>query len=59
MVEHVVHVHESVSEFTAEFLTKLRRRNYVTPKLYLDFIFTYLRLLVEKNEFIAAQVNMN
>ena len=45
----------SVSEYTAEFLTKLRRKNYVTPKHYLDFINTYLNLLVEKKEFITAQ----
>lgn len=57
IVQHVVHVHMSIGQYTAEFLTKLRRRNYVTPKHYLDFINTYLNLLVEKKEYIMAQCN--
>ncbi|XP_012272400.1 dynein heavy chain 10, axonemal [Orussus abietinus] len=55
IVQHVVHVHMSIGEYTAEFLTKLRRQNYVTPKHYLDFIDIYLRLLVEKREYIESQ----
>ncbi|XP_028981786.1 dynein heavy chain 10, axonemal [Diachasma alloeum] len=55
IIQHVVHVHESVGEYTAEFLTKLRRRNYVTPKHFLDFINTYLNLLAEKKTYIASQ----
>lgn len=55
IVQHIVHVHMSVGKYTADFLTKLRRKNYVTPKHYLDFINLYLSLLVEKKEFITAQ----
>ncbi|KAL0279460.1 UNVERIFIED_CONTAM: hypothetical protein PYX00_001008 [Menopon gallinae] len=55
VVEHVVHVHSSVGEYTSDFLTQLRRKNYVTPKHYLDFISTYLNLLEQKNQFIIAQ----
>lgn len=36
-------------------MLKLRRKNYVTPKHYLDFIQTYLKLLDEKNNYIDAQ----
>jgi dynein heavy chain len=56
IVEHVVHVHTSVGAYTEEFLLKLRRRNYVTPRHYLDFIHMYLKLLDEKNIYIKAQV---
>lgn len=56
VVGHVVFVHQSVVEFSVKFAQKLRRNNYVTPKNYLDFINTYLKLLDEKDEYILAQV---
>jgi dynein heavy chain len=56
IVEHVVHVHISAGAYTHEFLLKLGRRNFVTPKHYLDFINTYLKLLDEKVISIKAQV---
>ncbi|XP_060518939.1 LOW QUALITY PROTEIN: dynein axonemal heavy chain 10 [Cylas formicarius] len=55
IIEHVVHVHQTVNQFTADFAMTLRRKNYVTPKHYLDFISTYLRLLREKGRFIDGQ----
>ncbi|XP_046496348.1 dynein axonemal heavy chain 10 isoform X7 [Equus quagga] len=55
LVEHVVLVHESVGEFSKQFLQKLRRSNYVTPKNYLDFINTYSKLLDEKTQYNIAQ----
>ncbi|XP_055003053.1 dynein axonemal heavy chain 10 [Sorex araneus] len=55
LVEHVVMVHESVDDFSKQFLQKLRRSNYVTPKNYLDFINTYSKLLDEKTQFNIAQ----
>ncbi|NXE97067.1 DYH10 protein, partial [Menura novaehollandiae] len=55
VIEHMVMVHESVGDFSRKFLEKLRRRNHVTPKNYLDFINTYAKLLEEKNEFILVQ----
>lgn len=55
IVQHVVHVHQSVNVYTADFLLKLRRKNYVTPKLFLDYIGTYLKLLIEKNDYINSQ----
>lgn len=56
IVEHVVHVHMSVSRYTAEFLLRLRRQNYVTPKHYMDYLTNYIALLNEKDAFIIAQV---
>lgn len=56
VVEHVVHVHLSVGQYSKEFLAKLRRINHVTPKNYLDFINTYTKLLQEKDKFVQDQV---
>ncbi|XP_043489632.1 dynein axonemal heavy chain 10 [Polistes fuscatus] len=56
IVLHMVHVHKSVIErYTVDFLVKLRRKNYVTPKDYLNFINTFLRLLIEKRNYINMQ----
>ncbi|KAK2497325.1 hypothetical protein MC885_009648 [Smutsia gigantea] len=55
VVEHVVLVYQSVGEFSKQFLQKLRRSNYVTPKNYLDFINTYSKLLDEKTQYNIAQ----
>lgn len=45
IISHVVHVHNSIKFYSADFLQKLRRKNYVTPKHYLDYINTYIRLI--------------
>jgi hypothetical protein len=37
-------------------LLKLRRKTYVTPRHYLDFIHMYLRLLDEKDSYMKLQV---
>ncbi|XP_043285223.1 dynein axonemal heavy chain 10 [Venturia canescens] len=55
IVKHMVHVHVSIGHYTSDFLAKLRRFNYVTPKHYLDFINLYLNLLIEKKDFISMQ----
>ncbi|RLU20605.1 hypothetical protein DMN91_007218 [Ooceraea biroi] len=54
IVDHIVYVHTSVLQHTVDFTTKLRRRNYVTPRHFLDFINTYLKLLTEKRDFINS-----
>jgi len=59
VVGHIVTVHASVGVFSRDFQHKLRRANYVSPKNYLDFINTYLRLLDEKDKFIMNQVTLN
>ncbi|XP_066582837.1 dynein axonemal heavy chain 10 [Prorops nasuta] len=45
IVKHAVHVHLSVGEYSKEYMRKLRRFNYATPKHYLDFVNTYMDLL--------------
>ncbi|KYQ51703.1 Dynein heavy chain 10, axonemal [Trachymyrmex zeteki] len=55
IVSHIVYVHTSVLQYTVDFATKLRRRNYVTPWHFMDFINTYLNLLVEKKNFINSR----
>jgi len=55
IVSHVVYVHTSVLQYTMDFATKLRRRNYITPWHFMDFINTYLNLLVEKKNFINSR----
>ncbi|CAL1680177.1 unnamed protein product [Lasius platythorax] len=54
IVNHIVYVHTSVLQYTVDFATKLKRRNYVTPRHFLDFISTYLKLLTEKKNFINS-----
>jgi dynein heavy chain len=56
VVEHIVLVHSSVGAYSKQFAQRLRRSNYVTPKNYLDFINTYLKLLQDKDNFNQAQV---
>ncbi|XP_078523750.1 dynein axonemal heavy chain 10 isoform X2 [Lissotriton helveticus] len=55
VIAHIVKVHDSVGHFSKKFQQKLRRSNYVTPKNFLDFINTYSKLLLEKNQFNLAQ----
>jgi dynein heavy chain len=56
IIEHVVMVHQNVSQYSADFLTQLRRNTYVTPKFYLDFIETYRSLLVEFRKKVGDQI---
>lgn len=51
----MVHVHLSVGDCSKEFLQKLRRVNHITPKNYLDFVSTYIKLLQEKDKFVLDQ----
>ncbi|KAL3317580.1 Dynein heavy chain 10, axonemal [Cichlidogyrus casuarinus] len=55
LIGEFVRIHEGIQVYTVEFQQKLRRNNYATPKHYLDFINTYLRLLEEKDTFIESQ----
>jgi dynein heavy chain len=50
IVQHMVKVHLSVNDFSKEFLDKLRRYNYVTPKNYLDYVFMYKKLLEDNRK---------
>lgn len=45
-----------MSVYTHDFLVKLKRKNYLTPKHYLDYINVYLNLIDEKYAIVARQV---
>ena len=57
VVEHVVTTHLSLTDYSARFLARLRRPNYVTPKNYLDYISSYTRLLIDKDKLVVGQVS--
>lgn len=50
-----MYVHSTIQAYNLELSMKMRSKNYVTPKHYLDFIRTYLRLLREKREYVEVQ----
>lgn len=47
IVKHVVHVHQSVHIYSARYLVEMDRLNFVTPKHYLEYIHTSIRLMGE------------
>lgn len=51
----MVYTHKTVCDYTVQFQTELRRKNYVTPKHYLDFINSYLNLLLQTKDYIDSQ----
>lgn len=55
IVRHVVHVHTSVQKYSTDFMMKMRRNNYVSPKHFLDFQVTYVKLFKEKLVYITGQ----
>ncbi|GAB1598225.1 dynein axonemal heavy chain 10 isoform X2 [Argonauta hians] len=55
IIEHFVMVQQIVGVYSDQFQIRLRRNNFVTPKNFLDFIETYLKLLNEKDKFIKGQ----
>ena len=57
LVTHMVMVHQSVEHYSEQFAAKLRRKNYTTPKNYLDYISTYLSKLERKDLENKNQVN--
>lgn len=51
----MVMAHQSVEHYSEQFAQKLRRKNYTTPKNYLDYISTYVTMLDKKNKENKAQ----
>lgn len=45
ITDHIVMVHSSVQLFSKEFELQLKRKNYSTPKNYLDFLNNYKKFL--------------
>lgn len=55
-MDHVVHVHTSIIEYSYKFELKLKRKNHSTPKNYLDFLRNYRTQLVENRRMIDEKV---
>ena len=56
IIQHIVNVHLSVQMYSIEFDLKLKRKNFSTPKNYLDFLSNYKKLLHEKRIMYATMV---
>ncbi len=57
VASHMVTVHQGMNGFTTKFQQQLRRRVYVTPKTYLDYIAAYQNTLSSKRAELTAQSN--
>ena len=57
IVGHMVKVHSSVLEYSAQFELELRRLNSVTPKNYLDYIANYRSTLTSLRDDNVRQFN--
>jgi dynein heavy chain len=45
ITDHIVMVHTTIQQFSKDFEIQLKRKNYSTPKNYLDFLNNYKKLL--------------
>ena len=53
----VKHIHQSVAKESLEFLSALRRYNYVTPTSYLEVLSTYRNVLTMKRLEVGTLTN--
>ncbi len=49
-------IHQSVQEYSQQFETIYKRKNFSTPKNYLDFIDNYIKFLANNRKFIDSQI---
>lgn len=56
ITEHIVMIHQSVQNYSIDFETIYKRKNFSTPKNYLDFIDNYMRLLTSNRKYIDSQI---
>ena len=45
ITDHIVYVHSSIQQFSKDFELQLKRKNFSTPKNYLDFLNNYKKFL--------------
>ncbi|KAA6358077.1 MAG: putative dynein heavy chain, partial [Streblomastix strix] len=55
MAEACVHMHLSVEQASARFLSEMKRHNYTTPTSYLELLNSYEGILKEMDQSIAAR----
>jgi dynein heavy chain len=56
VAKHMAYAHITVTDYSAKFLERARRNNYVTPKSFLELIAFYKHLLSEKRGVVAHQI---
>jgi len=56
IIDHVVMIHLSVQKYSIDFETVYKRKNYSTPKNYLDFINNYINFLQNKRKLLDSSV---
>jgi dynein heavy chain len=56
VTDHIVMIHLSVQKYSADFEQVYKRKNYSTPKNYLDFISNYMKFLTDKRKNIDSSV---
>lgn len=56
IIEHIVMIHISVQRYSQDFETIYKRKNYSTPKNYLDFIRNYIKFIGSKRKNIDSSV---
>jgi dynein heavy chain len=56
ITDHIVMVHLLVQEYSVKYEEEFRRRNYSTPKNYLDYINAYTKMLVSKKKILDGKV---
>jgi dynein heavy chain, axonemal len=57
ITDHIVMTHLSVQNFSKRYEEEFRRRNYSTPKNYLDFINSYTKMLVSQKKILDGKVH--
>ena len=52
LVDMFKFVHKSVEKISVRYRNEMRRYNYVTPTSYLELLFMFKKILLEKNEIL-------
>jgi len=56
IIDHIVMIHLSVQKYSLDFEQIYKRKNYSTPKNYLDFIWNYMNFLKDKRKMLDSSV---
>jgi dynein heavy chain len=56
ITDHIVMIHQSVQDYSRDFELIYKRKNFSTPKNYLDFIDNYIKFLANNRKFIDSQI---
>ena len=52
-----VHVHNSVIEYSEDFYSELRRKNYVTPTSYLELLKLYIEMMKYQQGVLPTRIS--